>query len=942
MPTPTRRLLATFAFSSLLLAHCQGDLGPPEVFVHTPDKLAFGTELAVEDLVADLKKIGGFEVSRTTLGEIPCHDGTIRIVVLGHEHDEEGKKASNDLQTQSFEIKERACGDAGRVWTLRGGSLLAAQWAVYAVAEQAGIRYLHPEETLYPASPRWPTGDISGVFGPSFQRRSFRVHRTHPIELDAPLDSSKVDMEVHQKRWIDWNVKMRQSLANGWDEEFVGDYSYQRGFPRELGFNLLNTQQGMRPVIDPDDERSDEEQVADYVDWLLRPVEGLPSAEAVSFQFNPSEFTEADHHETVRRLIAIADKFAADYPGIDLYTINHGTHQEPSESHGMRFFDLSSLAPGNLGVRVHTLMFYDLERPAPVYGNQDFKYLLDFAKKQSEKRRIVHYPESSWWLTFDLPVPLYLAPVTLEARAHDISLLKSRLSKNEEQSSGVYGHDLFTTGQEWGYWLIDWCVAQMTWDARKDHGTCIDEFTTALEQGESIASVLKAVTKRQVKDMRDPDLIRMLVGSDDATEAAFDAGIVFHPLPPQPKDVLAMSDEEAARFQRKSVDPLAEMAADYRDWARSVEKTLKEQSKSQAPFVREIHDGLRVFGLRAELAAAIYQSALDLRSALARNDLKEVERAHLGLEKAREVLEHAREVIHARAEDYRYPDALTIDGDEPGTSGAVENSTVYTYRYLSRTHRLFFWERPVNQLAELFGEGLERVRVSGRVLREGEVLGVDLLLDTVDELEIDYGDGTVSNVLEPHLYESQGIYDWHLNARGGSDLVVHSDQAAIVARRYVFPKGSLKVEEPAAASLIAGLIPGMEIGLGKDSAEFLVLGNIEGSEPISAQGSLIRRSRKGNSSGPEDLKIVLRNVGQVRVRKAIIEVRDDKGPKARRLEIRGEMVTEEIIDLLVQVGGFEKVGARALVADILGATPETLPEAVPFLISAKGVEDLGD
>ena len=60
---------------------------------------------------------------------------------------------------------------------------------------------------------------------------------------------------------------------------------------------------------------------------------------------------------------------------------------------------------------VHPLMFYDLERPAAgVYGNQDFGALLSFIRAQQAERPIVHYPEASWWLTFDLPVPLYLAP----------------------------------------------------------------------------------------------------------------------------------------------------------------------------------------------------------------------------------------------------------------------------------------------------------------------------------------------------------------------------------------------------------------------------------------------------------------------------------------------------------------------------------------------------
>ena len=61
--------------------------------------------------------------------------------------------------------------------------------------------------------------------------------------------------------------------------------------------------------------------------------------------------------------------------------------------------------------------------------------------------------------TFDLPVPLYLAPATLEARQTDLELLRPYLSNGENATTGIYGHRLFTSGQEWGYWLIDYCTA---------------------------------------------------------------------------------------------------------------------------------------------------------------------------------------------------------------------------------------------------------------------------------------------------------------------------------------------------------------------------------------------------------------------------------------------------------------------------------------------------
>ncbi|CAN0595270.1 unnamed protein product, partial [Laminaria digitata] len=169
---------------------------------------------------------------------------------------------------------------------------------------------------------------------------------------------------------------MRTSWVSGWDRAHVGDYAYGRGFSRGSGFNLLNAQQGGRPILDPDDPRSEEAQLTAAIDARLAPVRGLPDPVEFGFQFNPSEFTEVDDQDTVRRLTFIADYIGQNYPEVSIRTINHGTAGAPTEHYGVRFFDLPQFAPSNLEVKLHTLMFYDLERPAEVYGNEDFSHLL--------------------------------------------------------------------------------------------------------------------------------------------------------------------------------------------------------------------------------------------------------------------------------------------------------------------------------------------------------------------------------------------------------------------------------------------------------------------------------------------------------------------------------------------------------------------------------------
>ena len=912
------------------IAACGDNAPSPRVVVHTPEPVPEAVALAAADLVRDLSALTGETIGEST--RTPrCGDGELRVLV---------RPPDPALGAQRYTIREERCGDDGHLVEVTGGDDRAAQWAIYDFVERIGVRYFHPEETYFPQGPIWPAEPLDVDESPSFLLRSMNVHRTHPVELSPPLtDAARLQMDDLQRRWIEWSVKMRQTLASGWDTEWVGDLAYRRGFSRGAGFNLLNAQQGGRPILDPDDPRPEEEQIAEAIEEDMADVAGLPPVTRFDFQFNPSEFTVAGEEDTVRRLTFITDYISERWPDVSIWTINHGTHQEPGPIYGIRFFDLSELAPPALGVKVHSLMFYGLDRAAPVYGNESFDYFRTWIEEQQQVRRIIWYPESSWWLTFDLPVPLYLAPVTLEARGRDIEILEPWLATDPEAATGVHGHHLFTSGQEWGYWMIDYCTAKMAWDADLGWEGCLDWVTAAFAEGDTIGRVLREVAARQVVDLRDPDLLAMLVGSDDETEAAAAAGIDFHPLPPAPASLLAWDDARVAAFRAASLDPLDAMADDYDAWADEIEATLAVQSLAQAPWVREIRDGLRIFALRARHARAVYDTALALRDAVAAADFEAISVAEQGVTVARELTEEARAVVTAREDDYRYHRDLSIAGDELGSGDEVPNRTVYPFRVLSRTHRLFYWTRPDDQLAAMFGAGLEQVTVNARILRDDTALDVAILADQISSLTVDWGDGTVETALAPHLYAAQGFYDWTLDVIHDAGIIAHQDRAAVVARRQVFPKGTVVVTSPEGAELIEGLLPGFVIGIGGDGdGDFLATGVLEGEGTISGKGSVQRHARTGAATAASDFPVTLGGIGTATVYGAIFTVGDGAGPDDRRLTITGELATDEIVAILVGTGAFDEEGAREIVASTLGYTVETLPDMLPFQLDATGTE----
>jgi hypothetical protein len=116
---------------------------------------------------------------------------------------------------------------------------------------------------------------------------------------------------------------------------------------------FTTSSRGGDAILDPDDPRTEEEQLAAAIDARMGPDPSL-WPKYFGFTFNPSEFTELDDRDTVRQISFIADYIGQNYPGTIVNCINHGTAGAPTAHYGVRFYDLPKFAPENLGVRVHT------------------------------------------------------------------------------------------------------------------------------------------------------------------------------------------------------------------------------------------------------------------------------------------------------------------------------------------------------------------------------------------------------------------------------------------------------------------------------------------------------------------------------------------------------------------------------------------------------------
>lgn len=857
-------------------------------------------------------------------GELRCRTDRGQVALLGEGLGEPQLPVTANEQT--WRVEEERCG-AGVLVRLSGGGVLGRQYAAYEWLHRRGVRFFHPEEEIVPDTMERAPEPFVRQHTPAFPVRSVSLHLTHPLELGDAFRLGRQEHFDEALRYIDWQLKNGASRGHG--GVGVGPSAHHgivRGFPRTSGLNLHNAQQGGRPVIDPDDPRSEEAQIEEAI---LAIMEAPNPPEEFSFQFNPSEFTEIPDTDAVRQMTFVADFFAEHYPDVRVYTTNHGTAGPPTETYGVRFYDLSQFAPDNLGVKVHTLMFYDLERPAPVYGNEDFHNLFDFMESEYQRRRLWYFPESAWWLTFDNAVPLYL-PVTIEARDRDIQAISFMLE------GGLEGHHVFGSGHEWGYWQNEYCSFRMAADLDYRYGDCLADIAQPMgEAAGEVVAVLEDTIALQATHMFDPELLAYMVGTDPETEIAASVGIVFHPLPPSPPEILGWDEARVAAFD-DAIRPALERLDDrYAALALRLDAVEGEVPERARNVFDEIRDGIEVTGLRARHAWQIYGALVELRRA--QLTLGAREPAEALLEDALATTDQALAVIHRREAGYRYRPLERSIGGGPGLD-EDDNWTIYRYRVHARAHHGYYYTR-IDELArEAFEGSVEPVVLDDALIGPGEEAHVTVTDAALEAATVDWGDGAVDDAVGTvsHAYAAPGYVDVAVRGtRAGEAFEVVLPAAALSVEHRTGFTG--RIVEPENADLIEPVMPGLVLGPvadGTGAVGFDTTGTGRVHHRLWSRVELVVGSGATLATAPADLNvpIVTRSTGavmtQIAIRRATAEISEPTGP----LVLRGDLPTDEIVRAVVAIGGFDEAGARRVVASTLGYTPDDLPDELPFRV----------
>lgn len=237
---------------------------------------------------------------------------------------------------------------------------------------------------------------------------------------------------------------------------------------------------------------------------------------------------------------------------------------DPRTGEPINFNFLPTYAIPELGVFPHTIQVYSFDDPTSgVYGNHDFGYMEDYlvfeSKRNNERysadmkdghqhqgkvlhygknvheggsefnhseiaekdnvqspvrspqrvdknnhrnRTVLYYGETSYWVSADTDVPLFL-PLFGQRRQQDLRHIARR---EMEEGFKMSGQMNFDSGWEWGYWLNDVITARAAWDPHVEIRETWDAFNASLTPFISIfpmsirpelSSIIVGLTKLQ-------------------------------------------------------------------------------------------------------------------------------------------------------------------------------------------------------------------------------------------------------------------------------------------------------------------------------------------------------------------------------------------------------------------------------------------------------------
>ena len=608
------------------------------------------------------------------------------VISVNEEHTLTALFGSNELQRmvpESFRIRTSEL-DGKSIIAIAGADERGTQYGVYDLLEIFGFRFFHPESTYKPRPETLVIPEQLDIYEqPDYARRGFHIHTMHPIEATEFLHRGKPAYLNYSKRLIDWHIRNKQNYMQ-WEllrevdfdaevEHFraIADYAHSRKMDIGIVVSWVFQQQKAWKIV-PNMYKECKDEMEKNIDQLMQ----VPW-DHINFEMGSSEFTPVSDTIQLKWMNNTVDYLRKRYPYTEASVKVHCSSGQTAPSYGnINFNYLAQEADPKMAIYPHTVMFYDLTGPAPAYGNENFDELYDWMLTQIGKRKIYYYPETAYWCSLDIDVPLFL-PIYLFNRWKDIVLLSDLK---------LDGHVNFTSGHEWTYWLNDWVVASSTWKADADWQDILAEFTEIFgSASEAILDALVDLTLYQEKMFINENLISYIAGQDSWDEIGYLVGATTHPKPVLFSELYRMDKYELAEFHDSIILSLKDIAQNFKKLHDRVQSNFDRIPINGLYWFDELKDSYATNVFRAQHSYYLYQGAYHRRMNELGLDDEGENKALEFFDMALSVTENAIELMRHRESQYRYPLDLSI--------GWERSLTSYDFKYLWQASTGYWYHR---------------------------------------------------------------------------------------------------------------------------------------------------------------------------------------------------------------------------------------------------------
>lgn len=563
--------------------------------------------------------------------------------------------------------------------------------------EKLGFLFYHPRQTLKPDLKEWPLREVfHWKARPRFEKRGFHIHSQHPLELTEMLMDEKYPNALSWiKEYIDWLARNQQNYFDfnllesirikkwpNFAAEFV-EYGHSRGIIMGVDLSLHMVQQksfmlyrnfpkSWRPKVNQVRLNTKRLFKADWDVWDM--------------EFSTTEFSSGNTSKKQKLQLEITRLLSEEY-GAWLTGREHVVKRENMVAGSEEEMEMDSSAKAldaRRGTMIHTVMFYGLnDEVARVYGNQNLHHMREKLLESIQERETWYYPETAYWITFDNSVPMFLMPY-LNARLDDILYC---------DSIGVPGHLTFSSGWEWGYWLMDWSVARWSWE--HEYGGIVQEpaptmYLEEMFQDSTVSSTFRQLASLQQEYLKDRELMQYMVAMTVTDELPGPGYLQLHPRPRWKWKFLRNNADLKVldSVKTEGIIPLGDFAEGSDSLVKDLIGVQWQIKRDRLILLQELIEALQVTTLRAKHRKEVVSALVEFRRSQLKVGNKRKAEEHLM--EAVLLRQQAQSIVIEREKNYRYMKGLI--------ARKRKGHTAYHFGYLYPVSRLHFWKREEEQV----------------------------------------------------------------------------------------------------------------------------------------------------------------------------------------------------------------------------------------------------